>query len=61
MTPQCLHAVDRGQCEPGGDLFRADGRAESEGSVLNRKNLVRFGTVGVCGGPQVIDLEGLGA
>jgi len=37
------------------------GAVESRGSVLNAKNLVRFGTVGVCGGPQVIELKGLGA
>jgi hypothetical protein len=29
--------------------------------MLNGKNLVRFGTVGVFDGPQVIELQGLGA
>jgi len=57
-----LHAGDRGQREAdaGGDLCGADD-VESRGSVLNAKNLIRFGTVGVCGGPQVIELKGLGA
>ena len=61
-----LPAGDRGECETdaGGDLLRADGPqkpAETGSSVLNCKNLVRFGTVGASSGPQVIELQGLGA
>jgi hypothetical protein len=53
-----LYAGNRGQRETdaGGDLFRADGTAESRGSVSNARNLVRF-FVAV----QMIGVEGLGA
>jgi hypothetical protein len=36
-------------------------RAETGGSIVNARNLVRFGTVGVEGNPQVIDPQGQGA
>ena len=39
----------------------ADGRAETGSRILKAENLVRFGTVGIGGGPQVIVPQGLGA
>ena len=50
---QRLHADDRGgrEADAGCDLCRTDGQAEAGGGIVNRKNLVRFGTVGCLGGP----------
>ena len=55
-----LHAVDRSQCQAdaGGDLLRADGAAAIGGSIVKARSLVRFGTVGVLDGPQVIVPKG---
>jgi hypothetical protein len=47
--------------DAGGDLCRAEGTRKTGGSIVKGKNLVRFATVGVWAGPQVIDLKGLGA
>ena len=57
---QCLHAADRGRSEAdtGCNLRGVDGAAEAGRSLIN---LVRFGTVGILGGPQVVDSKGLGA
>jgi len=35
--------------------------SKAGGGIVKRKNLVRFGTVGVFDGPQVIDPQALGA
>ena len=58
-----LHPGHRGECarDAEGDLCRAEGARKTGCSIVKGKNLVRFGTVGVCGGRQVIDLKGLGA
>ncbi len=51
----------RREADAGCDLRRADSTGEVGGSFVKAKNLVRFGTVGVLDGPQVIDPQGLGA
>jgi hypothetical protein len=38
-----------------------DGAAKAGGGIVKWKNLVRFGTVGILSGPQVIVPQGLGA
>jgi len=61
--PQRLHALDRRRREAGSgcDLRGVDGESEAVEGIVKRENLVRFGTVGVLDGPQVIVPQGLGA
>ena len=60
---QRLHARDGVEREgdASGDLRRARGGAETGSGIMKESNLVRFGTVDVFGGRQVIDPQGLGA
>jgi len=56
-----LRSGDRGEREPDApcDLPGVDRKARV--GIVNRKNLVRFATVGSLVGPQVVDLESVGA
>jgi hypothetical protein len=56
-----MQPIGKREPDAGSDLLRVDGTAEAGGGIVKSKNLVRFGTVGVWGGPQVIVPLGLGA
>jgi hypothetical protein len=58
-----LYADDRGQREQMQEAIYAELTAQPKlvGSIKKAKNLVRFGTVGVLDGPQVIVPQGQGA